>query len=68
MCAVTTPPPNCVLDVVMQKSTSHRRGITWGLQDRLEDLDYADYICMPEDGICICMDRRLISAKQTYSG
>ena len=34
-----------VLDVVMQKSTSHRRGITWK-QDRLEDLDYADDMCL----------------------
>lgn len=37
---------NCVLDVVMNKATSHRRGITWGLQGRLEDLDYADDICL----------------------
>ena len=47
MCAVTTPVEGTVnLDVVMQKSTSHRRGFTWGLQDRLDDLDNADYICL----------------------
>ena len=45
---VCVPSPllfNCVLDVMMQKSTNHRRGITLGLQDRLEDLAYADDMC-----------------------
>lgn len=37
---------NCVLDVIMHRATRHRSGITWGLQGRLEDLDYADDICL----------------------
>lgn len=27
---------------MMKKSTTYKRGITWGLQDILKDLDYAD--------------------------
>ena len=37
---------NRVLDIVMRKSTSHKRGIRWDLQDEFEDLDYADNICL----------------------
>ena len=37
---------NCVLDVVMSKSAIHTIGFTRGLQDRLEDLDYTDDICL----------------------
>jgi hypothetical protein len=36
-----------VLDDVMRKTTSIRqRGIQWGMMDRLEDLDFADDICL----------------------
>jgi hypothetical protein len=36
-----------VLDGVMRKVMEKRkRGIQWGLQDRLEDLDFADDICL----------------------
>lgn len=37
---------NIVLDVIMQQATTSRNGIVWGLVDRLEDLDYADDICL----------------------
>lgn len=37
---------NIVLDSVMQEATRYRRGITWGINGRLEDLDYADDICL----------------------
>ena len=36
-----------VLDAVMRKTTGgRRRGIQWGISSRLEDLDYADDICL----------------------
>jgi hypothetical protein len=36
-----------VLDDVMRKTTGMRRsGIQWGMMDRLEDLDFADNICL----------------------
>ena len=34
------------LDSVMLKATREERGIRWGLHGRLEDLDYADDICL----------------------
>lgn len=34
------------LDYIMNKAISSRRGIQWGLEGRLEDLDYADDICL----------------------
>ena len=37
---------NLVLDSVMSKVTQEQRGISWGLFDRLEDLDYADDVCL----------------------
>jgi hypothetical protein len=36
-----------VLDNVMRKTLGDRmRGIEWGMKDRLEDLDFADDICL----------------------
>src|SRR5699024_3319374 len=37
---------NIALDYVMEKVCRGRGGITWGLTRRLEDLDYADDICL----------------------
>ena len=37
---------NIVIDDVLRKSFSAARGITWALNRRLEDLDYADDICL----------------------
>lgn len=44
-CVLLTLLLNCVLDIVMQKSTSHRGGFTLSLQDRFEDMDYTDATC-----------------------
>jgi methyl-accepting chemotaxis protein len=35
-----------VIDDIMRKSTQRKRGLQWGLLDRLADLDYADDICL----------------------
>jgi hypothetical protein len=36
-----------IMDEVMRKVTgNHRRGITWSLHDWLEDLEYADDVCL----------------------
>jgi hypothetical protein len=36
-----------VIDAVMGNVTQdRRRGIRWGLVDRLEDLDFADHLCL----------------------
>lgn len=36
-----------IMDKVMRQTTlSKRRGISWGLVDRLEDIDYADDACL----------------------
>jgi len=36
-----------VIDVVMRNVNQDRqRGIRWGLVDRLEDLDFADDLCL----------------------
>jgi hypothetical protein len=36
-----------VLDNVMRKTLGNRKkGIQWGMKDRLEDLDFADDICL----------------------
>lgn len=35
-----------VLDLMMKKAMNRRRGIQWGLTDRLEDLDFADDLCL----------------------
>lgn len=35
-----------VLDGVMRKVTSQRGGIQWGLTERLEDIDFADDLCL----------------------
>lgn len=37
---------NVVIDSVMRNATIEPRGITWSLNKRLEDLDYADDICL----------------------
>ncbi|XP_075157756.1 uncharacterized protein LOC142231022 [Haematobia irritans] len=37
---------NILLDVIMSRVTQSHRGITWGLQGNLCDLDYADDICL----------------------
>jgi len=37
---------NIVLDTALTKATDTPRGIKWTLTDRLEDLDYADDICL----------------------
>lgn len=37
---------NIALDEVMKKVTKEKRGISWGLQGNLEDLEYADDICL----------------------
>lgn len=37
---------NIVLDNIMNKATREERGISWGFHRRLEDLDYADDICL----------------------
>jgi len=36
---------NIVLDSVLRKAHDQDRGIRWGFNGRLEDLDYADDIC-----------------------
>lgn len=43
---------NLVLDSVMRKTDNPAGGITWGLQGRLEDLDYADDICLLSHRFC----------------
>jgi hypothetical protein len=35
-----------VIDDIMRKSTHRKRGLQWGLLDRLEDLDYAEDVCL----------------------
>jgi hypothetical protein len=35
-----------VLDGVMRKATRRPRGLRWGLTDRLEDIDFADDLCL----------------------
>lgn len=37
---------NLVLDWIMKKVNDDNRGISWNFQGRLEDLDYADDICL----------------------
>ena len=37
---------NIVLHTALRKANDTQRGIRWTLTDRLEDLDYADYICL----------------------
>lgn len=37
---------NVILDVIMRSVTESKRGITWGLQGKLDDLDFADDICL----------------------
>lgn len=37
---------NIVLDTIMIAATREPNGITWGFNSRLEDLDYADDICL----------------------
>jgi len=37
---------NIVLDTALSKANDTQRGIRWTLTDRLEDLDYADDICL----------------------
>jgi len=37
---------NIVLDTALGKANDTQRGIRWTLTDRLEDLDYADDICL----------------------
>ena len=45
-----------VLDGVMRKSTKKPRGIQWSLTERLEDIDFADDLCL--------MSHRLIDMKE----
>jgi hypothetical protein len=36
-----------VMDDIMRRVTADKkRGIRWGLMDTLEDLEYADYLCL----------------------
>jgi hypothetical protein len=35
-----------VLDIMMTKAMNRKKGIQWGLYDKLEDLDFADNICI----------------------
>jgi hypothetical protein len=35
-----------VLDIMMIKAMNRKKGIQWGLHDKLEDLDIADNICI----------------------
>lgn len=35
-----------VLDGVMRKATRRPRGLQWGLRERLEDIDFADDLCL----------------------
>ena len=37
---------NIVLDMIMKQATSNRKVITWGVNGRLQDLDYANDICI----------------------
>uniref|UniRef100_A0A034VWX2 LINE-1 reverse transcriptase-like protein n=1 Tax=Bactrocera dorsalis TaxID=27457 RepID=A0A034VWX2_BACDO len=37
---------NLVLDLAMRQACANNRGISWGLSGSLEDLDYADDICL----------------------
>lgn len=37
---------NLVVDEIMREVCTSRRGITWSLTQHLEDLDYADDICL----------------------
>lgn len=37
---------NIVLDTILKSALQNGKGITWGLQGRLNDLDYADDICL----------------------
>lgn len=37
---------NVVLDIVLSHSMTKQHGIKWGLYDNLDDLDYADDVCL----------------------
>jgi hypothetical protein len=37
---------NIVLDTALSKANDTQRGIRWTITNRLEDLDYADDICL----------------------
>jgi len=42
-----------ILDRVMKRVKGLRkRGIQWIMKERLEDLDYADDICLLRSGLC----------------
>ena len=45
-CALSPLLFNIVLDTALSKANDTQRGIRWTLTDRLEDLDYADDICL----------------------
>jgi hypothetical protein len=65
-CILSPTPFLLILDTVMKKVKGFRkRGIQWSMKERLEDLDYADDICLLAQSFCD-MEEKLKRLRKQY--